>query len=79
MIIELKNRGSLYVYIDDKYIRLTGELSAGPNYTFYADIVSLDYWVTGIGKIKIKENEKEKIIQDIQKEGEKIKLKILFD
>lgn len=79
MEIELKNRGTLLVCDNDKHILITGELSAGPDYIFYADLISLDYWINGTRKIKIEEKEKKEIIQFIQKEGEKIRLKILFD
>jgi hypothetical protein len=79
MKIEIKNRGSMYVYDDDKYIRLTGELSAGPDYIFYIDLHSLDCWTVGMGKFKISEKEKEEIKKKIIEEGEKMKLKIIFD
>lgn len=79
MKIEIKNRGSMYVYDDDKYIRLTGELSAGPDYIFYIDLISLDCWTVGMGKFKISEKEKEEIKKKIIEEGEKMKLKIIFD
>lgn len=79
MKIELKNRGLLLVFDENRYVKITGELTAGPNYIFYADLISLNYWTYGIKKEYIKEEEKEIIIQKVQLEGRKIGLEILFD
>lgn len=79
MKIELKNRGLLFVYDEGRSIKITGELSAGPHYIFYADLVSLDYWVVGMGKTRIEDSEKKIIIQKIQEEGRYMNLEILFD
>ena len=72
------DRGSIWVEINNKVVKISGELTTTP--AFYADINSIKNWEPPFQDIAITEEEKAEIIrratEESQKEGH---VKIYFD
>lgn len=56
-------RGSIKVEIDDKVLKISGELTTTP--VFYADKKSIEHWENPFEEIKISDEEKKEIIDTI--------------
>ena len=77
--IEGLSRGEILITIADKKIRIMGELSAGPNYVFYAYINSFNKWEHPFENRLITEEEKQEIIKLVTEKSKDAKVKIIFE
>ena len=55
------SRGILVVFVDDKSLDISGELTFYPP-VFYADMIAIDYWNAPHQNQKITDQEKQEII-----------------
>ncbi|WP_149244342.1 Imm74 family immunity protein [Dyadobacter sp. 32] len=75
---DIISRGEMIIYVDEKKIRVTGELTFSPS-VFYANLNSIKYWDDSNGRVEIAEEEIQNIVSvvtDISKDGG---TRILFD
>lgn len=70
-------RSEIFVYIDDKVLTITGELTTIP--VFYADISSINKWNPPFESIEISEVEKKEIISLIEDKSKNSAVPIVFE
>jgi hypothetical protein len=70
-------RSTLIVETEGKILIIKGELTVIP--AFYADSDSIEYWEPPFDNIKISEEEKLRIIEEVKKYNENREVKIIFE
>lgn len=70
-------RNTLIIETEGKKLIIKGELTVTP--AFYADSDSIEYWEPPYDNIKISEEDKLRIIEEVKKYNENQEVKIVFE
>lgn len=80
MVIDMKitgTRSALIIDTEGKTLIIKGELTVAP--AFYADSDTIGYWEPPYDDIKISDEEKLRIIDEVKKYNETQEVKVIFE